>query len=76
VSPPFPIHPKIQFVSTEQAEQADVMVCMSWTDPPVLRDNLQAACGVCGHLVQHRPNAPVRPMKVCVSCAPSIIRQQ
>jgi hypothetical protein len=67
---------KIEFVSTEQGETADVLVCMSWTDPPTLADNLRAECGVCGHLVQHRPNAPVRPMKVCVACAPSIIRGQ
>jgi hypothetical protein len=67
---------EIKFVSTEEGETADVMVCMPWTNPPILADNIRAKCGVCGHIVQHRPAAPKRPMKVCVDCAPSVIRQQ
>jgi len=68
--------PRIVFVTTEEAEEADVMVCMPWTIPPILPDNQRAKCGVCGHIVQHRPNVPKRPMRVCVDCAPSVIRPQ
>jgi hypothetical protein len=67
---------KIEFVSIEQAEEADVMVCMPWTSPLILPDNHRAKCGVCGHIVQHRPDVPKRPMKVCLDCAPSVIRPQ
>jgi hypothetical protein len=66
----------IKFVSAEQAEQHDVLVCMDWSSPPILPDNQRGRCGVCGCVVQHRPNAPRKPMKVCVGCAPSVIRPQ
>ena len=68
--------PKIKFVSLEKAETADVMVCVEWSDPPILPDNERGKCGVCGCLVQHRPRVPRKPMKVCISCAPSVIRPQ
>jgi hypothetical protein len=68
--------PEIQFISTTEAETADVVICMPWTHPPILADNQRSKCGVCGHLVQHRPDVPKRPMKVCVGCAPSTIRPQ
>jgi hypothetical protein len=68
--------PRVRFVSTAEAEMADVMVCMEWTSPPFLPDNLSDQCGVCRCLVQHRPDAPKTPMRVCVRCAPSVIRPQ
>jgi hypothetical protein len=68
--------PRVEFVSTAEAETADVMVCMDWSSPPILPDNQRARCGVCGGAVQHRPDAPKKPMRVCVSCAPSVIRPQ
>jgi hypothetical protein len=66
----------VTFVSTKEGETADFLVCMEWTNPPIMPDNQRSKCGVCGHLVQHRPEAPKRPMKLCVSCAPSVIRRQ
>lgn len=50
--------PTVEFVSTKEAETADVIVCLPWTTPPIMADNMRANCGVCGHLVQHRPTAP------------------
>jgi hypothetical protein len=67
---------RVQFVSTEEGETADVLVCVDWTSPPLLPDNQRGKCGVCGCLVQHRPDAPKKPMRVCVGCAPSVIRPQ
>jgi hypothetical protein len=68
--------PRVEIVTAEQGEQADVLVCVEWTSPPLLPGNQRARCGVCGCLVQHRPDAPRKPMRVCVGCTPSVIRGQ
>ena len=59
---------EIHGVSSEHAETADMCVCMPWTDPPILADNLRATCADCGTALQHRPNAPKKPRKICVDC--------
>jgi hypothetical protein len=70
------VKPQVKFISTEQAEQCDIMICREWTMPLLLPDNQCGQCAVCGHFVQHRPDAPRKPMKVCMGCAPAVIRQQ
>lgn len=62
---------KVEFVTTGQA---DIIVCMEWTSPPILPDNQRGRCAMCGHVVQFRPDAPKKPMRVCVSCVPGVIR--
>jgi hypothetical protein len=54
-----------------EAERAPFIICMAWSDPPVVADNVRAACMGCGRTVQHRPQAPKAPPKVCMDCAPT-----
>jgi hypothetical protein len=61
-------------VSAARAEAADVCVCMPWSLPPILSDNLRATCADCGVALQHRPSAPKKPRKVCIDCAIEWVR--
>jgi hypothetical protein len=67
---------RIKTISTAEAETFDALVCREWTSPPLLPDNHVGQCAVCKCLVQHRPDAPRAPMRVCVQCAPAVIRRQ
>ena len=53
-----------------EAERAPFIICMPWSDPPVVADNIKATCMGCRCTLQHRPQAPSAPPKVCVHCAP------
>ena len=55
--------------TAEEAERAPFIICMAWSDPPVVADNVRAACTGCGRTLQHRPQAPKAPLKVCLDCA-------
>jgi hypothetical protein len=54
---------------SREAAECDVMVCMEWSEPPVFPDNRRASCAGCGHALQHRPDSPSQPMKLCIPCA-------
>jgi len=64
----------IAMISATEAETRDVLVCIAWTTPPRLPDNQRASCGHCGCALQHRPYAPRRPLKLCMTCAMSYVR--
>lgn len=64
---------EIHGVSPEHAETADLCVCMPWTYPPILPDNLRGT-SECGTPLQHRPNAPKKPRKICVDCCVQYVR--
>ena len=66
----------VQFISADEAEEMDALICMPWTTPPILPDNQRGTCAMCKGRVQHRPDAPRKPMRVCVDCAPAVIRPQ
>jgi hypothetical protein len=51
-----------------EAETFDATVCMPWSDPPILPDNVRGSCAHCGIALQFRPDAPRRPIKVCPKC--------
>lgn len=62
---------KSEFIVTDdpnEAEKADMVVCI--LAEPELRfpDNLVGHCTQCGRLVQFRPHAPKTPPKVCIEC--------
>jgi acetyl-CoA carboxylase beta subunit len=61
----------IQVVSQEEAEKADVVICMrvDQTTKHRFDDNVFTKCAQCKADIYHRPHAPVAPMKVCVRCA-------
>ncbi len=61
---------KLEIVSgPEDAEGADVVVCAPLTSPLMMADNVIDLCSKCGDAIQHRPNAPKKPPKVCYDCA-------
>lgn len=66
-----PLHHGIKVVSPEDAEQADMCVCMRIGEGDMFRfdDNVYGKCADCGHGIYHRPTMPKKPPKVCVSCA-------
>lgn len=51
-----------------EAEDADCVVCIRLTQPLAMPDNVITICSKCGEAIQHRPNAPKRPPKVCFEC--------
>ena len=68
--------PRVRFISPEEAESADVIVCMPFTMPLILSDNLLGNCARCGAPVQYRPHVPRRPVKLCPSCAVAQIKKE
>ena len=59
----------VTLLSSAEAEASDRLVCLPWSNPPVLPDNEKGVCCACGHAVQFRPTAPRRPPRFCVQCA-------
>ncbi len=51
-----------------EGETADYVVCARLTQPLLLPDNLIDLCCRCGEAIQHRPDAPKKPPKVCLTC--------
>lgn len=64
---------EIERVSRAEAETAEFFVCLRWSDPPVLADNAMGLCSQCGTRVQHRPNGPKKPPKLCMECLSLLI---
>lgn len=62
--------PLFNRVSAEQAEQADVVVCMrvGTGDETRFDDNEYGVCVDCGAAIYCRPYVPKKPPKVCVDC--------
>jgi hypothetical protein len=58
----------VTLVSEAEAELSPICICVEWTDPPVLADNVRAACAFCHRPIQHRPSVPRKPPKVCIGC--------
>ena len=52
----------------EDAEIADMVVCRRLTDPLLEPDNHVGFCTRCRSGIQHRPDAPKFPPKVCDDC--------
>lgn len=64
---------RFETVSVEEAETADMCICMPWHGPHDFNDNIRGVCVGCGVAVRFRPYAPKRPPKVCIGCAPGWI---
>ena len=60
---------KVKVVSDEEAEQADMVVCLPDVGPRYFTDDVTAVCAECGVVIRHRPHVPKKPKKVCVHCA-------
>jgi hypothetical protein len=60
----------------DDAESADLLVCKRLTSPLLLPDNLVSLCSQCGEAIQHRPDVPVTPQKLCEVCALPIIEAE
>lgn len=67
---------RIEIVDDADAELADGVVCMRLTSPLMLPDNLIDLCSKCGAAIQHRPNVPKRPPKICWQCAEPVARAE
>lgn len=57
----------VKVVSDEEAEKADICVCMP-VGPSRFNDNELGACADCGCAIMFRPTNPKKPIKVCVDC--------
>jgi predicted amidophosphoribosyltransferase len=55
--------------SSDEAEDADIMVCRVMTDPLYFPDNHVGFCADCHQPIQWRPHAPKTPKRVCDDCA-------
>jgi hypothetical protein len=58
----------VEVVSAEDAEKADIVVCMRLGASTPFTDNLVGTCNDCGHPIIFRPYAPKKPTKVCLEC--------
>lgn len=58
-------------VATDLADaaSAEAVICRDVTNPLILPDNLVAACAGCSKPIQHRPDVPEGPVKLCAECA-------
>lgn len=61
----------INIVSDEEAETADVVVCVRVGTPSPFTDNLVGHCLHCGHAILYRPYVPKKPVKICMQCLPA-----
>lgn len=59
----------LRVLSKDEAEGSDMLICMAWSDPPILPDNAMGICHDCAARIQYRPDAPARPTKVCTLCS-------
>jgi hypothetical protein len=66
----------VDVVSDEEAEQADMVICLPDAGPRYFTDDLTATCAECGVVIRHRPHVPKRPRKVCIHCALRLIAEQ
>jgi hypothetical protein len=60
----------------DDAEDAAVVVCRRLTQPLLMPDNLIDLCSKCKEAIQHRPDAPKRPAKICDDCALPILEAE
>ena len=58
----------LAIVSAEEAENADMVVCVSGQGF-YFTDNVFAVCADCGGCIQHRQFVPKKPPKLCFGCA-------
>src|SRR4029079_18957554 len=72
-----PMTNEIEIVDDDDdAESADLLVCKRLTSPLLLPANLVILCYKCVEHIQHRPNVPVTPQKLCEVCALPIIEAE
>jgi hypothetical protein len=63
--------PLPRVVTLAEAESVDCVVCVGMENGLVLEDNVITQCASCGGTIQHRPDAPAKPKKLCMPCAVS-----
>jgi hypothetical protein len=59
----------VTVVSNDEAETAQLVVCMPKGTSSPFTDNLEGECSACGCEIIFRPHVPSRPPKVCLGCA-------
>lgn len=60
---------QVQVCSEEEAEASDFVACVPASVLMLVPDNVITECVDCRIPVQHRPYAPKKPPKVCLTCA-------
>jgi hypothetical protein len=59
---------EVEVVSDADAEACAFVVCADAELLMPFADNVFTTCSDCGRGIQHRPYAPKRPPKICMSC--------
>jgi len=67
---------RFEVVHPSEAECADSVICRRLTHPLLLPDNLIDLCSKCGEAIQHRPDGPKTPPKICDQCAGPIMEAE
>jgi hypothetical protein len=62
----------VEFIYEIPAD-AEMLICLLASIPPMLPDNATGPCAGCNRTVQFRPIAPAGMAKVCTDCAPGWI---
>lgn len=65
-------------IDSHEAEECSFVVCqvVDLDHPNYYPDNIITQCSVCNCDIQHRPYAPKKPPKLCVSCAANKVRAE
>lgn len=63
----------MKIVTSEEAEQADAVICVRATVSSTFTDDEYGPCSICGEEVRFRPHAPKRPPRVCLECATEML---
>ena len=50
------------------------IVCVEWSTPMLLPDNVRGKCAHCGQALQYRPNIPKVPT-LCMRCAAPLMKE-
>jgi hypothetical protein len=60
----------VEVIDDAAAEEASAVVCVRDVGQNLyFADDVRTTCSKCGHPIIHRPSAPVKPAKVCMECA-------
>ncbi len=71
--------PKDKKINVAKGDEEFAFVVCQVVDldhPIYFSDNIITQCSVCECDIQHRPYAPTKPPKICISCAAQQVREQ
>lgn len=70
------IETKIEVTSTEEAEDAEYVLCVRKNIKSIFDDDEFGLCSICGREIRFRPHMPKKPKKICIECLFEKIKEE